>query len=130
MLKEFVKSLEGVIIGCGASEVNICKCERMLELKFSDEYISYLKEFGNIEVASSELTGISEIKRLNVVGATIEAKKNNTLVGKDMYVIERTNVDGIIIWQDKDGSIYETRGLNEPQKICKSLLQYIQEYCI
>lgn len=64
MLKEFVKSLECVIIGCGASEVNICKCERMLELKFSDEYISYLKEFGNIEVASSELTGISEIKRL------------------------------------------------------------------
>ena len=130
MIIEYIRSLEDVLFGKGASEEDVSQYEKALQLKFSDEYKEYLKEFGNVEINASELTGISRVKRLDVVVATEEARSFNTNVSDDLYVIEQTNIDGIIIWQDRKGMIYETRGLGVPEKICDSLEQYIQEYCI
>ena len=130
MIIEYIRSLDDVITGIGASEEIIIQCENDLKLKFSAEYKEYLKEFGNVEINSSELTGITKIKRLDVVVVTKEARGYNNNVLDDLYVIEQTNIDGIITWQDKDGFIYETRGLSSPEKICDSLQQYIEEYCI
>lgn len=39
-----------------------------------------------------------------------------------MNVFENTCVDGIIIWQDTNGFVYETRKNTEPKQIEKSLV--------
>ena len=45
-----------------------------------------------------------------------------------MYVIENTCVDGIIIWQDTIGSIYQTQPNLKPKKIADSLAEYVENH--
>lgn len=43
-----------------------------------------------------------------------------------MYVIENLDIDGIVIWQDTKGAIYEMQN-GKYKKINKSLADYIKE---
>ena len=45
-----------------------------------------------------------------------------------MYVIENTCVDGIIIWQDTKGDIYQTQPNMEPKKIADSMAEYVSSH--
>lgn len=45
-----------------------------------------------------------------------------------MYVIENTGVDGIMIWQDTKGKIYQTKPESKPKKIVDSLAEYIESH--
>lgn len=71
-----------------------------------------------------ELTGICKAARLNVVDVTQDERQYNS-VPVDWYVIEQTNIDGIVIWQTASGTIYETCPGSEADKICDSLEEYI-----
>ena len=44
------------------------------------------------------------------------------------YVIEEIGVDGIIIWQSPDGTVYETYPNAEAKRLASSLLNYIKLY--
>ena len=44
-----------------------------------------------------------------------------------MYVIENLNIEGVVIWQDSKGTIYQSRPNHEPKKINKSLAEYVEE---
>ena len=41
------------------------------------------------------------------------------------YVLEQANIDGIVLWQDKEGNVYQTMPSSVPKKICGSLAEYI-----
>lgn len=125
---KYIKSLDDSLYGKGVAEKEIEKCENLLNVKFSEEYREYLMELGSAEVNCSELTGITNVERLNVVNVT-KQNCNDNKSRNDVYVVHETNIDGIVIWQDQKGIVYETRGSNDLEKICDSLMQYIQEYC-
>ena len=44
----------------------------------------------------------------------------------DWYVVEQTNIDGIIIWQASNGTVYQTAPNAKPKKLCESLAEYIK----
>ena len=72
-----------------------------------------------------ELTGIAKSKHRNVIPVTKQEWLLNTNVPHTMYVVENSGVDGIIIWQDTNGVIYQTSPDTQPKQIANSLNEYI-----
>lgn len=109
----------------GTDDTSIKNAEATLELQFSDEYISYLKEFGVASAGGHELTGICTSPRLNVVDVTLSERLNNPDIPKGWYVIEQANIDDIVIWQNSIGEIYQTQPCCGSIKIANSIVKYI-----
>lgn len=108
-----------------ASNTEIVAAELELRLRFSDEYKAYLSTFGAVMADGIELTGLAKSKHRNVVLVTKQEWLLNTNIPHTMYVVESVNVDGIIIWQDTNGIIYQTSPNKRPKKIANSLNEYI-----
>lgn len=72
-----------------------------------------------------ELTGIAKSAHRNVVNQTKQERELNSKIPNSMYVVENTGVDGIIIWQDTNGGIYQSSPNTEPKKVAESLSEYI-----
>ena len=104
----------------------IKKAEKMLKVVFAREYVEYVHEYGFVTYHGHELTGLCQSKRLNVVNVTIEERENNPDVPHNLYVIEQTHIDDIVIWQDESGMIFQTARQGKPRKIEKSLKEYLQ----
>jgi len=108
------------------SDAEIKDAEISLRLAFSNEYKDYLREFGAVALHGMELTGIISVAYRNVVMVTKEEWDLNPKVPHNMYVIENTCIDGVIIWQDTTGRVYRTDPNSAPVKIADSLQEYIE----
>ena len=120
-----IKSLPRLSYIEGASKSAISDAEAQLCLGFSSEYLEYLSEFGSIAAKGIELTGIINADYCNVVSVTKQEWLLNPKIPHNMYVIENTCVDGIIIWQDANGYIYQSTPNSKPKQIAQSLAEYI-----
>ena len=120
-----LKASENLRAGGSAETSDIDRAEKTLELTFAEEYKDYLKEFGFASYKGHELTGICESSRLNVVDVTLEAREIYN-VNFDMYVIEDTGYEGILILQNRKGEVFQIQPLALPEKISESLSNYIQ----
>ncbi len=109
----------------GTNEEKIYDAESSLKIKFSSDYRKYLKEIGLCCFDGHELTGITDISRLSVVDVTLLEREHNPDVLSDWYVIEQANIDGIVIWQNEQGEIFQTQPCAEPVKIANTLEEYI-----
>lgn len=108
----------------GTSAIQIEQAEKALGLNFALDFKECLREFGAVSVGGHELTGFSADKNLDIVEVT-QKNWQKTNVRKHLYVIEEAHIDGIVIWQDADGVVYETTPNSTPKKIANSLLEYI-----
>lgn len=122
---ETINSLSDLLSLKSATVQQITDAELQLKLIFADEYKKYLGTFGSIMADGIELSGIAKAEYRNVISLTKKAWELNPKVPHSMYVVENTGVDGIIIWQDKNGKIFETRPNAEPKQIADSLSEYI-----
>lgn len=122
---DVINSLPNCIKLKPASLSQIINAEKQLKLKFSDEYREYLKNFGAIISDGIELSGIANEEYRNVVALTKKEWELNSKVPHNMYVIEDTRINGIIIWQDFNGYIYKSTPNSSPMKIHDSLTEYI-----
>lgn len=122
---EVIRKQMNLVCSVPASDEEISNSEYKLGLSFATEYRNYVAEFGFVSFSGHELTGICKHKRLDVVAVTTEEWYKNPLIKNTMYVIEKTNMDGIIIWQDATGAIYQSSFGAQPIKICNSLVEYI-----
>lgn len=125
-ISDAIKSKPNLYFGKKANETDINVAEKELDLFFSNDYKEYLLQYGLISYDNHELTGLCSSQRLNVVYATKEERKNNPHIPIDYYVIERTNIDGIVIWQSSNGEVFQTYPNSNPEKIANSLSEYIQ----
>ena len=118
---------KNVVIGSkGASNAAITEAETELSVLFDKEYKDYLSSVGFAIYDGHELTGICKAKRLNVVDVTIRNRAIFNDVPDDWYVIEEAHIDGIVIWQDADGKVYQTAPGADSLKIADSLVDYIK----
>ena len=108
----------------GASEEEVRQAEQALGLSFAEDYRAYVLEYGAASFAGHELTGVCLSHRLNVVNATLLERKCSDVPG-DWYVLEQTNIDGIVIWQTSDGSVFQTASGNNKREINGSLIEYV-----
>lgn len=125
---ELINSLENVIIAGPVSNKEIKEAEKELGLSFSNEYKTFLSKFGKILADGIEIVGITpkNPKSKNVVTITKREWEYNPLVPKNLYVVENVGIEGIIIWQDKNGAIYQSSPNKKPKKINNNLVEYIK----
>lgn len=109
----------------GASAESIKTAEQKLGLQFASDYRKYVATFGAISFGNHELTGICNSKRLAVVDVTIK-ERSKAEVPSDWYVVEQANIDGVVIWQDASGTIYQTSPGAKKHRLCESLAAYIE----
>ena len=123
---EEIKSKPNFYAEKGTSPLQIEQAELSLGLNFAIDFKECLREFGAISVDGHELTGFSADKNLDVVEVTQKNRKKHN-VGNSLYVIEETHIDGIVIWQDGKGDVYETTPNSKPQKIANSLIDFVSK---
>ena len=124
-LIEHIKKDKSCIVLRGVSGEAITEAEDTLALKFSDEYRAMLKEYGTILVSNHEIIGLGSSKRLDVVYNTLTERSISKDFPSDQYVIEETGMDGIVITQDKTGTIYQYLQDSPLIKVADSLLEYL-----
>ncbi len=125
---DIIKSMPGYNGSCGRTDEEICLAEKKLKVTFADDYREYLRGIGLACFDGRELTGLTEIRRLDVVEVTKEQRRLAEGTDLSWYVIEEANIDGIVIWQDGDGAVYETVCGSNVKIIAASLLEYILKY--
>ena len=124
---EVVKELPKMACVGRTNEEAIAAAEEQLHIRFADEYHMYLAEFGAASAKRLELTGIISVEYCNVISSTKAAWELNPQVPHTMYVVENTYIDGVYVWQDTSGVIYQTTPKTEPKQIASSLVEYILE---
>lgn len=122
---ELMSQKKPFISSGGVTEKQINEAENILGVRFAKEYREYLAVFGTASYYGHELTGIrAGVPSLNVVDVTLEEKEYFTNIPDGWYVIEQTHMDGIVIWQDEDGKVYQAVP-KHAVKICDSLSEYV-----
>lgn len=109
----------------GVSMEQIADAENALALHFADDYREYLCAFGIASAGGHEFTGICNSKRLNVVDVTLTGRKITFNIPHDWYVLEESNIDGIVIWQNSIGEVFQTQPGREAIKVANSICDYL-----
>ena len=122
-----IQSMADYICGKGATKEEIANCEKNLNTVFATDYKQYLEKFGLVCFDGRELTGICNSNRLHVVNVTFEERNKYSSDFQDWYVVEQTNIDGIVIWQDKDGIVYQVNANGSIDNTYPSLTEYIEK---
>ena len=121
-----VNRLQGLKTFTPATESDVNNIRIDLHMELSNEYKEYLKTFCAILAEDVELTGFAKSKNRNVVQVTKrEWDLNPSFKGK-MYVVETVGIDGLIIWQDSKGTIFESSPGSSAKQIADSLAEYLE----
>ena len=125
IVEKFSK-MEGLLSGTGVPDSLINEAEEKLGLHFSAEYKQYLSSFGVAAVNGHELTGLGSSSRVNVVDVTM-SQRSRCNVDDSLYVIEESNIDKAVYWQNKSGTIFLTVRDSEPKQVANSLIAFVKE---
>ena len=120
-----ISNLEDMRFIKPASLHQIVQAEADLGLTFSEDYKEYLLTYGVISARGIELTGLSSVKRLDVVEVTNRERGLISKFPSDMYVIENTAIDGILMLQKFDGKVYSISVDGKIEFVCASLTEYV-----
>jgi hypothetical protein len=118
-----ISNLKGLVTLNPVSKEIISDSEKQLELSFAEDYRIYLEKYGLISARHIEITGIIDSSRLNVVDVTL-AERKRSQIPPNMYVIEDTGIEGILILQNDKGEIFEFQN-DRAKKIYNSLSEYL-----
>ena len=124
---DIIRTFDGLLFLEAVSDEDIEKAESLLSVSFAPEYKKYTSTFGAVAYGGKEFTGVVQPPHLNVVTVTEAARKITPQASPDWYVVMDPHFDGIIIWQDKDGIIYQTDPDKETKKVAQSLAEYMLE---
>lgn len=108
-----------------ATQLQIDQAEKDLDLEFADDYKEYLLTYGVISARGIELTGLSTVKRLDVVDVTKRERELISNMPSDVYVIENTAIDGVLVVQKRNGNVYSISMNGQMTQLCNSLTEYV-----
>lgn len=110
--------------GSVSSEL-IVNAENELGISIAPEYKEVLKKYGSLCVKGEEFLGI-DCDNYDLVKATNEARKNDKNFPLDMYVIENTAIDGILIVQNFTSELFSYQPNGKLQNVATCLDEYLQ----
>ncbi len=122
---EFLSSLKGFSCTGKPDIALVGKAEADLGLTFAEDYKALTTQYGAISYYRHNLSGISPYPGNDVVSLTKENRTYNSKVPMNLYVVEEAHIDGIVIWQDSSGRIYQTQPNTAPKLIFDCLYDYI-----
>ena len=129
-MKSIIQTLHGIegLLTLGPVDAHeITKAETELAVSFSPEYKDYTQTFGAVSFNGKDFTGVVQPASLSVVEVTRAARKITPAASPEWYVVMDPHFDGIIIWQGKDGMIYQTGPGMQPEKVAETLEEYMRK---
>ena len=105
-ISDELKLVSGLEATKGANDEQILKAQNELAIKFSTDYIDYLREFGVVNFFGTEWQGLNGPEYLNVVKSTLEARETYPDFPVNMFILEDLGFDGILILLDTNGSVF------------------------
>lgn len=108
----------------GVSTELIITAETELGISIASEYKKVLKEFGSLCVKGEEFLGIDS-DNYDIVKATKEARKSDANFPHDVYVIENTAIEGILIVQNSVSEVFSYLPNGKLQYLADSLEEYL-----
>lgn len=88
----------------------INEAQEKLDIKFPEEIIEYISEFGVLSYGSNEINGLGTNSYLNIVKATQNARQNFTKFPDELFVIQDIGINDLLILADEFNNIYEWNG--------------------
>lgn len=123
---DVINGLENLLPLKPAMIEDVENIEIELALPLAEEYKEYLLKYGAIMADDVELTGVAKSKNRDVVQITQREWAANNKIKHNLYVVENIGIEGIIIWQDSLGKIYESSPNNSAKQIANSLAEYLE----
>ena len=123
---KILSKMDGLLSGTGVPDSMINDAEEKLGLHFSAEYKQYLLSFGVAAVNGHELTVLGSSSRVNVIDVTL-SQRLRCNVDDSLYVIEESNIDKAVYWQNESGKIFLTVGDSLPEQVADSLIAFVEE---
>ena len=108
-----------------AGQDEILRAEHALGLRFAEEYRQYLSAFGAAWSDIIVISGILDAEDYHVVSLTQRMRSVNPDSPSTFYAIEDVGVDGLVIWQDHTGTVYQSIPNHPPVKIFDSLSAFL-----
>ena len=109
----------------GASAEEIARAEKQLGLAFAPEYRAFLSAVGACIARGHEIAGLCPFADMNVVNVTREERVYAPQAQPGWYVLEQAHMDGIVLWQDESGAVYQTAPNTPPSRVASSLAEYL-----
>lgn len=125
VIKLFEDHSDFLYAGKGCSEDKISQAEHTLGTRFAPDYRECLRKYGIFVFEGHEFAGITDVKRVSVTDVTRMNRALMDDIPDDWYVLEETNIDGIIVWQSPDGTVYISQPRIEPVRVAKNLNSFI-----
>ncbi|MCM1141853.1 MAG: SMI1/KNR4 family protein [Muribaculum sp.] len=122
----YIKSLEKAHCSGPVSQGLIIKSESNLGVKFSNEYVLFLQNFGNMMYRHVEILGLNTNHIDDCVSYTVEAREEDESIPSDMYVIANAGIDGVLILQNTEGDVFSHYPFSECIKKASSLENFIR----
>ena len=122
----YIDSVNDKIVGKGASETEIEYAQIALKVKFNEEYLEVLKNYGCLLIKGETLFGVVKNKSYDVVYNTMIEKERYQSIPEEMYVISSLGIEGVLILQNEDGAIFEFTDGHPLKLIYDSLLDYLK----
>lgn len=123
---DVINGLENLLPLRSATTEAVENVERELALTLAEEYKEYLLKYGAIMADDVDLTGVAKSPNRDVVQVTRREWRANRKIPHDLYVVENVGIEGIIIWQDGSGKIYESSSGNSAKQIANNLAEYLE----
>ena len=111
------------------SEKEIQLAQEELKFTFDNQYKLFLENFGAIACGSNEIFGLGIKGYMNVITATLEARKLHKDSLNEYIVIQDYGIGDILISIDCNGNIYESRN-NNNTKIYSSFNEFLEKEII
>lgn len=121
-----IQKLPGMEYLSPASADEIQNAEETLNLRFAEEYKEYLSVFGAVCSDIIAISGICEDKDYAVVELTKKLRSIQPNIPLGFYAIEDVGIDGLVIWQDQTGAVYQSVPNYEPVRIFDSLSGFLK----
>lgn len=107
---------------CTTSQV--MKAQEALNLVFPDEYVEYVKRYGDIRFYGTEWTGLNVPGYLNTVEATLQEMRVNPSFPKGFFIIEDLGIDAKLAVVNREGQVFLLQH-DRLSPICSSLSDYL-----
>lgn len=118
-----VESGSSLYKGKGVSETEITKAEIELKVSFADDFRAFLVHYGYAMINGHEILGLGESP--DVVEATKAERTKGHDIDDGWYVVEELNIDGIVVWQEASGAIYQTVASARRVPVARNLSEYL-----
>ena len=110
----------------GVNKDVVISAEAELGVKFSDDFVEYLVNYGTVELNGNKLFGLGVNGYRNIVRATNKEKSLSENFPQNFVVIYNLGINSVLILLGNDGCVYEYTP-QSMKKIFDNFNQWISE---